>query len=362
MYVLIECISICLYILASSNIASIKISEAGLKYFILGSISSLFLLYGMFELYYFFGTLNFFKIRFLIFLSNIPLLNNELYNNLIFGILLVLIAFFFKIGVAPFHIWVIDVYSGVSWFTFFILSIISKLVFLVFFLKLVIYFFSFFEVYLSSIYLFVGFFSIIVGTFGAVLVKNFRALLAYGSIVHVGFIILSIISLNYYSIFSYVAYVYIYIFLMLSLLVLIAYMMLDLNDFSNIFQFKFIRGSSILISMFLFTLLISMGGLPPFLGFFAKMFILFSLNTANVNYFYLIVLVLLFNVFNLYVYLRFSVYLFFGSENFILMKASTSFLYFIGFLLVLNSFGFYVLDLFNNYLYICYLLSILCYI
>jgi len=362
LYVLVEGISLCLYIMAASNYSSIKVSEAGLKYFILAVLSSLFFLFGISLIYSCFNTVNFFKIKLLFLAVNV---NSYNYFILLFAFLLIVVSFLFKVGAAPFHIWVVEVYNGITFTTFFFFSVYSKFIFFVILFKLLLTVFSEISWIIDIFFLTFGVSSIIVGVLGSLIVLDIRRLLAYGSISHAGFLLLALVNFNFYSIFSFIFYLIVYVFLMISFFLIILILKKNrLNVYSNLLDFSVLKTSSLFISFFLFFIFLSMAGVPPFLGFYSKLYILLNLFSNLENNIYIILFILIINLFGIYVYLRLGVYLFFSKvsfDRFKIMHFSEVLTYSMYILFFINLFGFFFIpDLYYNlYIYTFYTFSLL---
>lgn len=311
LYVLIEGISLCLYIMAATNYSSVKVSEASVKYFILAVLSSLFFLIGISLIYSCFNTVNFFKVKLLF--STVTV-NSYNYYLLIFAFLLILVSFFFKVGAAPFHIWVVEVYHGVTFVTFFFFSVYSKFIFFVILFKLLLTVFSDVLWVIDILLLTFGISSIVIGVIGSLVVLDIRRLLAYGSISHAGFLILSLVNFNFYSVFSFILYLLVYMFLMISFFFIILLLKKKyLNKYTNLLDFRF-RNFSLFVSLFLFFVFLSMAGVPPFLGFYSKLYVLLNLMSNLENNIYIVLFILIMNLFGIYVYLRLGVYIFFAKK------------------------------------------------
>jgi NADH-quinone oxidoreductase subunit N len=302
----LEFVSLALYIMVSFNSTSSKSVEAGLKYFIIGSVGSVFFLYGISVVYGFFGTLNFFKLTTLFSLCLITEFG-FFYDYFLFSVMLIVFSLFIKIGVAPLHVWMVDVYRGLNFFNFFFFSIFPKFCF---FFVLVRLFFSVFF-FNSSDFIFVflifGMLSIFIGTIGAFGSKNLKSIFVYTSISHTGFILLGLLLFTRVAIFVGLYYMIGYFFLMLALCLIL--MTCDLGNstfvFEDLYDFSNYRALNLSTSVFLVSILFSMAGLPPFLGFFMKfyVFLVLFLSGSLVLIGSGIVL-LFFNVLNAYVYIR----------------------------------------------------------
>lgn len=359
-YILIELLSLCLYILVASSFSSIKVSEVGVKYFVMAVISSLFLLYAFIIIYSTFGTLNLMKLKIFI------LLDFALIDNLIIiSLLLFFAAFFFKVGVVPFHIWVIEIYSGVSLSTFFFLSIYSKYIFFIVLFKLFLNFYYFYSFYYYYLILFCGLSSVCVGVLGALIHVDIRKILAYGSITHSGFLILCFLNINYYTIYAFIFYLISYVLLMLNFFIIFFFLKNYDYNFKTLYDLMYLKYSSKFLTFNLFFLFLSMAGLPPFLGFFIKYFILVNLNTFNDSFFFVVLFLLLLNILAIYIYLRFGVYLFFSEVKvkiFSIKRKSLALYFLLWFFLIINIFGIFFIFYLYKYCQFFLLYSFICFI
>lgn len=190
----------------------------------------------------------------------------------------------FKLGVSPFHMWSPDVFEGspLSVTSFF--SIVPKIGIFSLFLRLVVMLcYGFFLPYQEFI-LFCSFISIFIGIFGALFQKKIKRFLVYSSISHFGFIFLGISSNSNEGVFSSLFYILIYTFTMVLIFSLLLTIRLKktsqkikfLTDLSSLFQTHSFLAVCFLVIFF------SMGGIPPFCGFFTKFFIFFSSFNSDI--------------------------------------------------------------------------------
>jgi proton-translocating NADH-quinone oxidoreductase chain N len=321
-YLLIEMQALAFYSLASFKRNSSFSVEAGLKYFISGSFfSSLFLL-GTSILYGIFGTVNLVQLK-LLFLLPVNDLPQVYQIGAYLAIVLVTVVFFFKLGITPFHFWVPDVYEGAPLSTTIIFSTLPKLSLTYIFLKWLL-------VLPSSKYLYIllvtcGLVSILWCSFFALQQKRVKRFLIFSSLAQSGFILLAASHLTTLSL------VYIYFFLLLYLLttVLIWIKFSFFVSFVNVRQvfngvktFKplflsfftsFYVTSPIwaLSNVFIF---FSLAGIPPFVGFLAKILILYSLLQSNNGIVFLAAILI--SSISTYYYLKILKFIFFnGSTN-----------------------------------------------
>ena len=189
LYLGIELLSLSLYALIGFNKKSSLSSEAAIKYYVLGAMSSGILLFGISLIYGFTGSIGYDDIASQ--LINIDI-NSVDYIAIIFGIIFITASLCFKFGAAPFHMWVPDIYQGSLISTTILLSTLPKIAVFIVFLKL--YFIPFIllrEVW-SDILIFVGMLSIVIGSLFALTQENIKRLLAYSAISNIGFIIVSL--------------------------------------------------------------------------------------------------------------------------------------------------------------------------
>lgn len=338
LYLSIEMQSLCLYVLAASKKDSTFSTEAGLKYFILGSLSSALLLFGISMLYGLTGTTNF---------SNFSLLFSgdlkeiECILSIKHALMLILVAFLFKISAAPFHAWSPDVYEGSPMSSTVFFAVVPKLGLFAALVRLFVdTFYLFYDVYSLSLMV-VGLVSVMVGSFGALKQKKLKRLLAYSSISHVGYLLIGLAA-NSFDGFQAVFF-YLVIYMVTNMLLWAIVLNLEFNNSMDraktlvdlVFAAKnnFTLGLSGLLALF------SLMGLPPLAGFSAKMFIFASALDSSL---YIVsILAILMSVVSSYYYLRMVKNLYFENVNvqgFVLslpfstayiISISTSFLIFI---------------------------------
>ena len=189
LYLRIELLSLSLYALIGFNKKSPLSSEAAIKYYILGAMSSGILLFGISLIYGFTGSILYDEIS-----RELAIIDNQSvqYMGIVFGIVFITASVCFKFGAAPFHMWVPDIYQGSLVSTTVLLSTLPKIGVFIVFLKLYYIAFISIETIWSDILIFVGTLSIIIGSIFALSQTNIKRLLAYSAISNIGFIILSL--------------------------------------------------------------------------------------------------------------------------------------------------------------------------
>ena len=279
MYLAIEFQSLTFYILTSFKRTSEFSTEAGLKYFILGAFSSSLLLFGSSLLYSLTGLSNF--TDFSKFITGFYNSDFLITIGILTSLLFLLIALLFKIGVAPFHMWSPDVYEGAPTATTAFLVILPKISLLILFIRLFIISFQDYFFITEKIILISALISLITGAFGALTQKKWKRFIAYSSINHLGFILLALTTGNKSSLFSVLFYLIIYLVTMINLFTwIISYR--SYTYFGN-YQVRYLNNIKTLcilnptLTLTLTLVLFSMAGIPPFGGFFAKMFVLLNI-------------------------------------------------------------------------------------
>lgn len=343
-YILMEMQALSFYILASINKESIYSVNAGLKYFILGSLISGFYLLGCSIVYGSIGTLNLDEILTLTIYS-FNNYDNLLTWSLIIGLLLIVCTLLFKIGSFPFYFWIPDVYEGAPLGSTIVFSVMTKIPMYYFLYKFLtaFQFMSYFYI-LQYMLVFVGLLSTLFGTFQAIHQKRVKRMLIYSSISQGGFGVacLGIFTINSLQALFFFLITYVFTSLIIWLNVLFFYSsnkevsifynlssnILYINSFNKLNKINYNWAVSMTIILF------SLGGIPPLLGFLSKMFVILEL--IHSNYFHLALLFLIISSISIYYYLRIIKIGFFESTN----KDNTNF--FIHFNHLSNEISYYI--------------------
>ncbi len=308
-YLGLEMQALSLYLLAALNRASAKSSEAGMKYFILGSAGSGILLFGISLIYGFSGTTNFVALTELYQEMENGVFVNQIPVAVMLGFILVITAMFFKIAAAPFHMWAPDVYEGSATIVTTFFATIVKLTAVATLIRL-IGTLTIGWIGMENIFILVALLSLAVGSFGAIFQTNLKRLLAYGSVGHVGFILLGIAGLNSGALSASVFYIVVYAFISLGsfgFLLLIKSSDNKEDDEKNneIFKISSLSGlakTNPVVAFSIAVLMFSSAGVPPLAGFFSKFLILISI--LKQGYLITAILAILFSVISAYYYLR----------------------------------------------------------
>ena len=262
----LELQSLSLYLMAAFNTKNLNSNEAGIKYFSLGALSSGFLLFGISMIYFDTASFSFQN------LDNYSTISEV-------GLALVLIALFFKVSAAPFHIWTPDVYEGSPTISTLFFATLPKFASLIFLFRI------YHELNIPKIdslhYIFqiVCAISLLVGVYGAITQKIIKRLLAFSSINHIGFMLLAIMSYQYMSEGTIFFYLIIYLITTFGVFSVILNLRTSEGEITLLTGLNGLKASSRSKAISMLVFLFSLAGIPPFAGFFAKFFIL----SASIN-------------------------------------------------------------------------------
>ncbi len=299
----VEIVSICLYVLAGIQRDNHRSNEAALKYFLLGAFATGFLLYGMALVYGSTGNTNLFKIA--DFMQNPSAQSNPL---LLMGLVLLIIGFGFKVASVPFHMWAPDVYQGAPTPVTAFMAVGPKAAAFAAFFRVFAETFAAmapsWEILLSIIAVLSMFF----GNLGAIMQTNIKRMLAFSSISHAGYILIAVIAKNSLGSASLLFYMLTYAFTIFGIFGVI--IILGRKGEENL-EIKCYSGLAykhpiLAISMAIF--LLSLGGLPPFAGFIAKFYI-FSAAIQE-GFIALVIIAVLNSAISFYYYLKVIVYIY----------------------------------------------------
>ena len=311
MFLSIELQSFAVYILATLYRESEAATSAGLKYFLLGSLSSALILLGSSLLYGFTGLTSFEGLYLLCSTTSTS-------HYLELGVLLMAIGLLFKVSAAPFHNWAPDVYDGVPTLVTSWLAIMPKISLLVFILEFQLIFIS--STQISLLLLISALASLIIGSVGGLLQYRIKRLLAYSTISHVGFMLfaLSLNSLNGVEAFLFYLVQYtltsvnvFFILIALGGLLPNTHSIYSPLTFINQLKGQFLPNP--LLGFSLAISLLSFAGIPPLIGFFGKQMIL--LSALSEGYYFILFVAILCSVVSAFYYLKIIRVIHFDSGN-----------------------------------------------
>ena len=293
LYLGLELMSLALYVVASSNRENVKSTEAGLKYFVLGALSSGMLLYGASLIYGFTGTVTFAGIA--------QATHAGASIGLVFGLVFLFVGFCFKISAVPFHMWTPDVYEGSpSPVTAFFASA-PKVAAIAIFVRATITAFPGITHEWQQIVVFVSILSMVLGSFAAIGQKNFKRLMAYSSIGHMGFALVGLAAASPEGVQGVLVYMAIYVAMTLGTFAVILSMRRQGVAVEQISDLAGLARTHPTMAFFLLILMFSLAGIPPLAGFFAKFYVF--LAAINAGLYTLAVIGVLASVVGAYYYL-----------------------------------------------------------
>lgn len=268
LYLGLELQSLALYVLAAIRRDDVRSSEAGMKYFVLGALSSGMLLYGASLLYGYTGTTTFAGIATA---AAAPGAATNL--GLIAGLVFLLVGLAFKISAVPFHMWTPDVYEGAPTPITAFLAAAPKLAALALLARVLSEPFGGMEVQWQKIVIFLAIASMLLGAFAAIGQTNIKRLMAYSSIGHVGFALVGLAAGSEEGIQSLLIYLAIYLVMTLGSFACILAMRRESGPVEEISELSGLAETDLPMAFTLAMLLFSLAGVPPLAGFFAKFYV-----------------------------------------------------------------------------------------
>jgi NADH-quinone oxidoreductase subunit N len=292
LYLGLELMSLALYVVAASNRDDIKSTEAGLKYFVLGALSSGMLLYGASLIYGFTGTVSF---------AGIAAAAKTGSIGIVFGIVFLLAGLCFKVSAVPFHMWTPDVYEGAPTPVTAFFASAPKVAAMAVFTRVALTAFPGIMPQWQQIVVFVSIASMALGSFAAIGQKNIKRLMAYSSIGHMGFALVGLAAGTTEGAQGVLVYVSIYVAMTLGTFSVILAMKRNGQHVEKISDFSGLSRTNPLLAFFFAMLLFSLAGVPPLAGFFGKFYVFVAAIKAGL--FTLSVIGVLTSVIGAYYYL-----------------------------------------------------------
>ncbi len=297
----LEILSIAMYIMAAANKSELRSNEAGFKYFMLGAFATGFLLFGIAFIYGATGTFNLAEIAGYTSsnISDLPLIFNA-------GILLIMVGLTFKIAAAPFHFWAPDVYEGAPSPVTAYMSTVVKTAAFAAFLRLFTVCFSGLDDWWGPALAICSALSMIAGNILAVYQKSIKRMLAYSSIAHAGYMLMAVVAMNDISDRALLMYTAAYSFGSMGVFALVLTMTRSMNE--NISSLKGFSATNKVPAILIAILLLSLAGIPPVSGFFAKYYVFTA--ALNADYTWLVLVAVLSSLIGVYYYFRVIISLF----------------------------------------------------
>lgn len=317
-YLAIELQSVAFYIMAAFKRNSNYSIESGLKYFIIGSLSSAFFLFGSSLIYGCVGSLSFDDLNMFLSLSNSDIFLSDKLSLVYIGFIILCISILIKLSAAPFHFWSLDVYEGSPNSTTFFFAVVPKIG--LFLLLMRICYVGFYDIFVTQyqMYFFVvAVLSIFVGSIGGLEQRKIKTLLAYSSIGHTGYLLLSFSSGNIEGIQMMFYYLVIYMISGLCLWSVYMFLVQKRNRYFNktnkeLGDLALLKESNPMLALILSITLFSIAGIPPLVGFLAKIGVFLTVIKSSAHL--VAVLSILLSVISTFYYIRLIKILYFENS------------------------------------------------
>src|SRR5690606_38696014 len=265
LYMGLELQSLALYVVTAIRRDSLRSSEAGLKYFVLGSLASGMLLYGLSMVYGFTGTTSFATLaEIFVAQEGMPSI------GLIVGLVFVAAGLAFKISAVPFHMWTPDVYEGAPTAVTAFLAAAPKVAAMALLVRVLMGPFIDLVDQWQQIVVFISLASMILGSVAAIAQRNMKRLMAYSSIGHVGFALVGLAAGNEAGIRGVAVYMAIYLFMTVGSFAIILAMRVNGRAVEGVEDLAGLSKTNPMLALAMAILMFSMAGIPPLAGFFAK--------------------------------------------------------------------------------------------
>ena len=313
LYMGLELQSLSLYVVASLRRDSVKSTEAGLKYFVLGALSSGLLLYGASLTYGYAGTTMFAGI--------VEAASGELSIGLLIGLVFLIAGMAFKVSAAPFHMWTPDVYEGSPTPVTAFFATAPKMAAMGLFARVVHDAFGSITADWGQVVAFLSVASMFLGAIAAIGQRDIKRLMAYSSIAHMGFALMGLASGTAFGVQAMLVYMSIYVTMNIGTFAFILSMERDGQAVSDIGALNQYSKQEPTKALAVLILMFSLAGVPPMVGFFGKYYVLQAAVDANMAW--LAVAGVIASVIGAFYYLRIVFYMYFGEETEALDKSMT---------------------------------------
>jgi NADH-quinone oxidoreductase subunit N len=295
LYLGFELQSLALYVVAAINRENARSSEAGLKYFVLGALGTGMMLYGISLTYGYTGSVDFGKIA-----EAISGAGRQV--GLLFGLVFILAGLTFKISAVPFHMWTPDVYEGAPTPVTAFFAVAPKVATMALILRVTMEAFAPAAADWQQVIVFISIASMALGSFAAIGQRNFKRLMAYSSIGHMGFCLVGLAANSQAGVRGVVIYMLIYVAMTLGTFAFIIAMRRNDSQVESINDLSGIASTNPVMATVLTILLFSLAGIPPLAGFWAKWYVF--LAAINAGLYPLAVIGVLTSVVAAFYYLR----------------------------------------------------------
>jgi NADH-quinone oxidoreductase subunit N len=310
LYLGLELMSLALYVMAAFHRDNLRASEAGLKYFVLGALSSGMLLYGSSLLYGFAGTVEFTGIA--------AAIGGKAQIGVVFGLVFLMAGLAFKMSAAPFHMWTPDVYQGAPTPVTAFFATAPKMAAVAITARVIVTAFPGIIVQWQQIIVAISILSMVWGSFAAIGQTNIKRLMAYSAIGHMGFALVGLAAGTPEGIQGIVMYMAIYLTMTLGTFAAILSMKVGNRSVENVADLMGLAKTHPSMAFFLATMMFSMAGIPPLAGFFAKFYVFNAAISAGL--YPLAVIGVLSSVVATFYYLRIVKFMYFDEAGLVFDK------------------------------------------
>jgi NADH-quinone oxidoreductase subunit N len=296
LYVGLELQSLALYIVAAFDRDSLRSSEAGLKYFVLGALASGMMLFGISMIYGFAGSTSFDTLAVHLAAADASSI------GLLFGIVFLIVGLAFKVSAVPFHMWTPDVYEGAPTPVTAFFSVAPKIAAMALFVRVMVAPFHGLLIQWQQVIWAISVASMILGALAAINQRNIKRLMAYSSIGHVGYALIGLAAGNAVGVRGILVYLTIYLFMNVGTFAVILSMRRQGKLVEGISDLAGLSRTHPAMALALGIFMFSLAGIPPLAGFFAKLYIFMAAIDAHL--YVLAVIGVLSSVIGAYYYVR----------------------------------------------------------
>ncbi len=308
LYLGLELMALSMYVLVAYQRDVLRSSEAALKYFILGSLSSGMLLYGLSFIYGVTGSFMFDGIA-----EGLASAGSGSQIAVLLGMMFIIAGLAFKVSIAPFHMWTPDTYEGAPTPITAFMSVAPKVAGFIIFIRVLADAFPSLQQEYTTVLVILAILTIGVGNVAAIAQRNIKRMLAYSTVGHVGFVLLGLIAATQEGYSGALVYLTIYLFMNMGVFAIVILMRRDgiqgelLDDFAGLAKVR--PGYALAMGLLLF----SLAGIPFLAGFWAKFAVLTAvIDAGHVG---LAVYAIIFSVIGCFYYLRLIKYMYFDEER-----------------------------------------------
>ena len=296
LYLGLELLSLSLYAMVALRRDSVVATEAAMKFFVLGALASGFLLYGMSLVYGVTGALDITRVT--------EVIQSGVVDPtvLVVGLVFIVAGISFKLSVAPFHMWVPDVYQGAPTAVVLFIGSAPKLAAFGFVMRLLVEGMGGMVADWQGMLIILAVLSMVVGNLAAIAQTNIKRMLAYSTISHMGFMLLGIISADGNGYSSSMFYIVVYVIMTLGTFGMLMLLSNEEFEAERLDDFKGLNRRNPWYAFITLLLMFSLAGIPPTVGFYAKLSVLQAVLGAG--YVWLAVVAVLFSLVGAFYYLR----------------------------------------------------------